>query len=165
MRPIILSILLTVATLWEYTGKYAPDRSLNTHSHIHINTHTKTYIHTQTHAQRTDRAPHIELCGSSWWTRDRTRCGYAWVMSHIWMSHVTHMNESCPTYEWVMSHGCMSHVLYASHVSHTNESCPTFEWVMSHTRMSHAPHMNESCLTHEWVMPLICMSHVSHMTE
>jgi len=23
--------------------------------------------------------------------------------SHIWMSHVTHMNESCHTYEWVMS--------------------------------------------------------------
>ena len=25
-------------------------------------------------------------------------------MSHIWMSHVTHMNESCHTYEWVISH-------------------------------------------------------------
>jgi len=25
-------------------------------------------------------------------------------MSHIWMSHVTHINESCRTYEWVMSH-------------------------------------------------------------
>jgi len=24
---------------------------------------------------------------------------YGWVMSHIWMSHVTHMNESCHTYE------------------------------------------------------------------
>ena len=29
---------------------------------------------------------------------------HEWVMSHIRMSHVTHMNESCPTYEWVMSH-------------------------------------------------------------
>ena len=28
---------------------------------------------------------------------------YKWVMSHIWMSHVTHMNESCHTHEWVMS--------------------------------------------------------------
>ena len=26
------------------------------------------------------------------------------VKSHIWMSHVTHMNESCQTYEWVVSH-------------------------------------------------------------
>ena len=35
-------------------------------------------------------------------------CG--WVMSHIWMSHVTHMKESYHTYEWVMSHIWMSHV-------------------------------------------------------
>ena len=26
------------------------------------------------------------------------------VLSHIWMSHVPCMNESCPMYEWVMSH-------------------------------------------------------------
>ena len=32
--------------------------------------------------------------------------------SYIWMSHVAHMNESCPTYEWVMSHICMSHVTH-----------------------------------------------------
>jgi len=25
---------------------------------------------------------------------------YEWAVSHIWMSHVTHMNESCHTYEW-----------------------------------------------------------------
>ena len=29
---------------------------------------------------------------------------FIWVMPHIWMSHVTHMNESCHTSEWVMSH-------------------------------------------------------------
>ena len=28
---------------------------------------------------------------------------YEWVMSHIWISHFTHMNESCHTYEWAMS--------------------------------------------------------------
>ena len=27
-----------------------------------------------------------------------------WVMSRIWMSHVTHVNESCHTYKWVTSH-------------------------------------------------------------
>jgi len=42
-----------------------------------------------------------------------------WVMSHTWMSHVTHMNESCHTHEWVMSHTWMSHV------THMNESCHT----------------------------------------
>jgi len=52
----------------------------------------------------------------SW--RDRTHCSLSnhrthssfgnehtdeWVMSHRWMSHVTHMNESCHTHERVMS--------------------------------------------------------------
>jgi len=46
-------------------------------------------------------------------------------MSHIWMSHVTHMNESCHTYEWVMSH------IRMSHVTHMNESCHAYEWVMT----------------------------------
>ena len=35
-----------------------------------------------------------------------------WVMSHIWMSHVTHMNESCHTHERVMPHIWMSHPTY-----------------------------------------------------
>jgi len=30
-------------------------------------------------------------------------------MSHIWMSHVTHKNESCHTYKWVKSHIWTSH--------------------------------------------------------
>jgi len=33
-------------------------------------------------------------------------------MSHIWMSHVSYMNESCLIYEWVMSHIWMSHSPY-----------------------------------------------------
>jgi hypothetical protein len=70
------------------------------------------------------------------------------VMSHIWMSHVTHMNESCHTYEWVMSH------IWTSHVTHRNESCHTYEWVMSHIWMSHnkQSHMTESCHSFEWVI-------------
>ena len=36
------------------------------------------------------------------------------VMSHIWISHVMHINESCHTYEWVMSRHATS------------------QWVMSH---------------------------------
>ena len=31
-------------------------------------------------------------------------------MSHVWMSHVTCVNESCHMCEWVMSHVWMSHV-------------------------------------------------------
>ena len=45
-------------------------------------------------------------------------------MSHIWMSHVSYMNESCLIYEWAMSH------IWMSHVSYMNESCLIYEWVI-----------------------------------
>ena len=77
----------------------------------------------------------------------------------MWMSHVTHMNESCHTCEWVMSH------IWMSHVTHVNESCHICEWVMSHIWMSHVTHVNESCHTYEWVMSHIWMSHVTRMSE
>jgi len=90
-----------------------------------------------------------------------------WVMSHIWMSHVTHMNESCRTYEWVMSHIWMSHVAHIcmSHVTHMNESCHSYGRVMSHIWMSHVAHMNESRHTSAWVIRYVEMSHVTHMDE
>ena len=54
-----------------------------------------------------------------------------WVMSHVWMSHVSYtnasclsMNESCQLYEWVMSHvrrTIILSLLGASHVPSTNE--------------------------------------------
>jgi len=62
-------------------------------------------------------------------------------LSHIRMSHVTHMNASCHTYEWFMSH------IWMSHVTHTNESCHTYERVMSYVWMSHVPHMTKTTLT------------------
>jgi len=87
--------------------------------------------------------------------------------NHRWMSHVTHMNESCHTYQWVVSHIWMSRVtmineschIQKSHVIHINESRPMShthrwpprahnEWVMSHTWTSHVTHMNESCHTY-----------------
>ena len=76
-------------------------------------------------------------------------CTYEWVMSHILMSHVTHMNESCCTYEWIMSH------IWMSHVAHMNESYHTYERVMSHTWMSHVTHKDESCHTYENFMSLL----------
>jgi len=56
-----------------------------------------------------------------------------WVMSHMWMGHVTHANRSCHTCEWVMSH------MWIGHVTHVIGSCRMWisEWVMSH--------INESC--------------------
>jgi len=100
-----------------------------------------------------------------------------WVMSHIWMHHVTHINESCNTdewschtYDWVMSH------MWLRHVTHMNESCHTHEWVMSHIWMSHVPRMDASCHTYEcitshiwlrsWHTDECVMSHIwiSHAT-
>ena len=51
---------------------------------------------------------------------------YEWVMSHIWMSHITHMNVSCHNKQEL------------------NESCHTYDWVMSHTWMSHVTHTNRN---------------------
>ena len=72
------------------------------------------------------------------------------VISHLWMSHVTHMNEPCKrtrhqmgesrhTYECVMSH------VWMSLVTHMNESCQ-YMW------MSHITTMTGSCHTYEGVM-------------
>jgi len=62
---------------------------------------------------------------------------YEWVMPHIWMSHVTHINKSCHTYEWVMSHIWMSHVTHINEAYHidVNESCDVYvsESIHTHT--------------------------------
>jgi len=113
------------------------------------------------------------------------------VMSHVWRSHVTHMNESCRTYEWVVSHILISHVAQMnslqqsaqvwSYITHMGGSYHTYEWVMSHTWMNHVTHINGleqspqvwSYITHmggsrhtyEWIMSHIWMSHVTHIND
>jgi len=65
--------------------------------------------------------------------------------------------ESCHTYQWVMSH-----------LTHINESCPLYvcechvQQVMSRTRISPVTHINESCpISVCWVMSHIyLLSHV-----
>jgi len=101
---------------------------------------------------------------------------YEWVMSHIWMSHIT--------YEWVMAHMnevChiwISRVTYQSGMSLMSGSCRTYEWGMSRTNeshiwMSHVTHkwgmslMSESCRRYEWVMSHTneaCHTRMSHVT-
>jgi len=60
------------------------------------------------------------------------------------------MNESCHTYEWVMSH------IWMSHITHTDELCHTCKWIASNIRMDHITHINGSCHRYEWVMLHIC---------
>ena len=87
----------------------------------------------------------------------RTVACARWVMSHIWMSHVTHVNESRHRYEWVMSHR------WISHVTRINESYHTYERAISHIWMIHGTHMNESWHICAWGMAHRSMSHVTHM--
>ena len=76
---------------------------------------------------------------------NESRHTYEWVTTHVWMSHVKHMNES--RYTWM------------SHVTRMNES--------RHTWMSHVTRMNESRRSYERGMSHICMSQctrrLSHM--
>jgi len=60
---------------------------------------------------------------------------YIWEMSHLWMSHVTHISASCHTYECVMSHIWMSHVPRMMH---------WYAWhsFICHTYETHVTHMN-----------------------
>jgi len=86
---------------------------------------------------------------------------YGRVMSHIWMSHVTHMNVL-----WAMSYRwCVAECPQTSSwQSLANESCHTYWWVMSHIWMhiwrSHVTHMDESCHIYKWftnhVLQMVC---------
>jgi len=55
-----------------------------------------------------------------------------------WMSHGTHINESCHTCECVMAHMRMSRGTYM------NESWHTCEWVMAQSPKGHGTYVNQS---------------------
>jgi len=74
------------------------------------------------------------------WVDRALRCGSIWTKTRSckvpayfwWISHVTHLNESCHTFEWVMPHTWMSHV------THLNESYHAHKWIASHAWKNHA---------------------------
>ena len=88
-------------------------------------------------------------------------CVHTQRMAHIWMSHVTHMNESCLEYKWVISHTWLCHITRMN----MKEVCHTHEWVLAHTWMRHVTHMYESCHTHVWVVAHKIMSYGTNMNE
>jgi len=108
------------------------------------------------------------------------RCGIVCICMLIkYMSHVPHMNESCPTYEcgcystsryFLLMYSYISNK-YMSHVPHMDESCPTDEWGYwdASWRCLHMyTYMSHTCLSHVtcgWVMSCIWMSHVLHIHE
>jgi len=81
-----------------------------------------------------------ELCDTLKWVGAKLYCCVLqWVVS-------SRMNESCHTYEWVVS------FVWMCHVTHVNHSVHTCEWVMAHVPMRHDAHVDESCHTREWLM-------------
>ena len=77
---------------------------------------------------------------------------HEWVTSHTWMSHVTHMNESCHTW---MSH--IAHYFIGAHDSFMCVTRPihvcdmTRLWVwLTHLWMWHDSFMSVTWLIHEW---------------
>jgi len=65
---------------------------------------------------------------------------YQWVMSHVWMSHVSYMNGSCLIYEWVMPHIWMGHASQVSSILDADE-CD-----MTHSHMRHDSFIYETWL-------------------
>jgi len=77
----------------------------------------------------------------------------------MWMSHITHIDELHLACQWVMSRVWMKHVtrksntasrlwLYCGYVTHVNEACHVYWWSLSYVPMNHVTRMNESC--HTW---------------
>jgi len=109
------------------------------------------------------------------------------VVSHVRMSHVTHMTDTQSRLDKTYSiHQRMMDYSYnlvsISNVAHANESRriddrqtePTwqdrhnvfkYKWVMSHTWMSHVTLTNESRHTYERVTSHVWMSIVTHTNE
>ena len=126
-----------------------------THSHVGhvIHMHGMTHLYTACVTHRNS------LTWMNGITQER-RPAYDWVMSHIWMSHVTHINKPC-------------HWIWMSRVTHINDSFHTCEWVrlnISTSRvtrrnqfiwMSHI--MHELRPTYDWVMSHVTISHVTYM--
>jgi len=81
-----------------------------------------------------------------------------WVMWHVRINSVTHLNEACHNYKWVMTH-IRIWMCYVTHMKYT------YEWVMPHIQTSHVLFMNKSSHTYGWVICHVWMSHVTHMDK
>jgi len=83
---------LKMLTLIQHTATYR-NTLQHTATHCNILQHTATYCNTLQHTATHCNTLHYRTSISvSWHT-------YEWVMSNIWMSHVTRTNESCHTHE------------------------------------------------------------------
>ena len=104
----------------EWWGHAKKNEEQHTATHCntlqHTATHCNTLQHTVTHCnalQHTIFSWKVGPRTEKWRTMHSSRVyDSKRFMSHIWMSHVTHMNELCHIYEWVMSHIRIGHITY-----------------------------------------------------
>ena len=82
-------------TLWYASAAALLMSHIITHATYECTTHISHYMY--------DLYAAVEACRTVRWAEWHIQT-WVVVMSHIWMSHVTFMNESCHTCEWVMSH-------------------------------------------------------------
>ena len=142
-----------------------------THACISHVTHINPSCHTDWFWAEISRFPFSSQSGDS--------C--EWVMSHIWMIHVTRMNESHHithikklrhAYAWVLSHVWMSHVTRIKELWHAYEwvasrvwmSMDEYEWVWTNEH-EWASHTYECVVSHVWMRHVAHMRHVTHMNE
>jgi len=152
----------------------------------HTAKHCKTLQHTATHCNTLQHTATLHLR----WIQPRTT---NWiiklprlyeplegapeqVMSHVWIIHVTHVNEWCHTCEWVLSHMWFGDVAQGNKSCHTygSHKCRRRSWRMSHvtcewvmSRVNESCHMWMSHVTCEWVMSHVnesCRMWMSHVT-
>jgi len=96
---------------------------------------------------------HVTCSWMSWTTHTESCHTCDWVMSHIWMSHVAHMSESCHTHERVTIH-----TREGGYVTHMNESCHTHIW--ADVMRDYMCDMTHSYVCHD---PFICVTWLIHM--
>jgi len=126
-----------------------------THSHVpsrdprHLTHSNMTWLIHIWHDSFARATPHVnESCHML-----MSHITYEWVMSHMWMSQVTHVNESDHTCWWVMLqvdesyHAWLSHVAYSScHVTYvyilraTSHIFPSCKAAISVTWLIHTWH-------------------------
>jgi len=68
-------------------------------------------------------------CNRFYFTHVPSRHEHLKSTCYDWMSHITHMKESCHTYKRVTSHK------RTRHITHTKEWCKKYEWALSRTWM------------------------------
>ena len=91
----------------------------------------------------------IKFCHTCEWVMSHMTVSYhphEWIIPHCWQDSFA--VESCHAYEWVICCWVMSRI-WMSHITHTNESYHTVG--NTHLFVSHVTHINGSCHAYQWV--------------